>query len=88
MDQLVPAIAALLAGIGAYLAGKARNEAKAAGNILNGNAPIRAPSNPRIYDMIFDLGKKVETIGEEVSRLRANCPNCPEHPDNHAPPAA
>jgi hypothetical protein len=51
MDQLIPAIAAFLAGVGAWFAGRARTEAKQANKAVN-NA---AHGQPRIYDMIFDL---------------------------------
>ena len=88
MDQLIPALAALFAGIGAYLAGRARIEAKAAGNVLNGNAPIRAASNPRIYDMVTDLTEKVDEISGEVTRIRTNCPSCQmAENDRPSPPA-
>ena len=53
MDQLIPAIAAFLAGVGAWAAGRARHEAKAANKAVNN---VDRPSNqPRIYDMVFDL---------------------------------
>jgi len=54
MDQLVPAIAAFLAGLGAYFAGRARREAQQANKAVN-NADN---GQPRIYDMIFDLHRR------------------------------
>ena len=51
MEALVSAIAALLAGIGAYFSGRARREAQQANKAVN-NAQN---GQPRIYDMIFEL---------------------------------
>jgi hypothetical protein len=51
MEALVSALAALLAGIGAYFSGRARREASQANKAVN-NAQN---GQPRIYDMIFEL---------------------------------
>jgi len=62
MDQLIPAIAALLAGLGAWAAAHARKEAKQANEAVNN--VDRIAGQPRIYDMVFDLhmqGKELVT---------------------------
>ena len=51
MEHLIAALTACLAGLGAYFAGRARNEAKNANRAVNNTGG----SQPRIYDMIFDL---------------------------------
>ena len=52
MDQLIPAVTALIAGLGALLAALAKKHAKQANDAVNRR---HVTGTPRIYDMVLDL---------------------------------
>ena len=63
MDQLIPAITGLIAGLGALLAALAKKHAKQANDAVNRR---HLTGTPRIYDMVLDLHQK----GEELLRWK------------------
>lgn len=52
MDQLVPALTVLLAGLGAFFAALAKKHSKQANEAVN---QAHTMGTPRIYDMVFEL---------------------------------
>ena len=52
MDQLIPALGVLLAGLGAWFAAMAKRHSKQANEAVN---QVHQQNTPRIYDLVLDL---------------------------------